>query len=491
MAVLDRRNRLFVKILWGMLALGVVVDIAIALPFRMILTLALTGFVMCGIVTILTYRRWLSEYIMYVVPLVFMVITYLLIVMDPAPVVSTYFLVYLGIGAMSLYANYKVIIVSGVLGLLLTAVIYLDESLGSRLFPGDSLAYLFLYLIFFTTAVAVAARFSETLQNQVMRERQEALQAKERNDQLIAQLQTSIATLNAFSRDQKGEMRQVGQISQEVTQTFLAMSRAVESQTSSVMNISDAVKQVERLVDALAKNAEDLQARSRETSEWTIRGELKIAELAAGVERVRAMMAVTVEEMKALGQSNEEVKSIVSAIREISDQTNLLALNAAIEAARAGEQGAGFAVVAGEIRKLADRASRSTEEIEGILNHVHAQIGNLHDRVITGERMVADSYEGSQEVKQIFGSISANMQTVKEHADIVNRSVKGMHDEYARMATDMNSVAAISRQNMASIQEVCASMENQDGKIHRMVESYGKLDSLVNDLQQTAGTGAA
>lgn len=490
LTVLDRRNRLFVKILWGMLALGVVVDIAIGLPLNLILALVLSGGVMCGITTFLTYRRLLIEYIMYFVPFVLMTITLMLIVMDPAPVVSTYFLVYVAIGAMMLYANYKAIIVSGVLGMVLTAYLFADYNLADRLFPGDSLIYLFMYLIFFTAALAVAARFSERLQQQVARERQEALQAKERNDQLLGQLKASIATLSEFSQEQKGEMRQVGQISQEVTHTFQDMSKAVESQTSSLMNISEVVKQVEQLVDELARNTADLQTQSEEAAEWTGQGERKIAELAGDVEQVRAMMAATVQEMQELSKSNEEVKNIVSAIREISDQTNLLSLNAAIEAARAGEQGMGFAVVAGEIRKLADRASRSTGEIEGILNQVHSQIANLHERVMFGERMVADSYEGSQEVKQIFGSISANMQKVKTHSDIVGHSMKSVHDKYARMAADMSSVAAISEQNMASIQEVCASMENQDGKIHHMIHSYGKLDALVGDLQQTAGNAA-
>lgn len=486
LSVLDKRNRLFVKILWGMVALGVLVDVAIQLPLRMIAVLVAVGAFMCGVTTVLTYRRLFSNYIKYFVPVVFSILTLLLIVMDPNPIVSTYFLVYVCIGLMTLYSDYKAIIVAGGLGLALTAYLYLDPVIGTRLFPGDSLLYLFLYLIFFTAALGFACAFSEKLQRQVTQERQDALKAKAYSDQLLEKLKSSIHILNDFSQEQRGDMRQVGQISQEVTQSFMEMSRAVENQTSSVVSVTDRVAQVERVVDQLSAYAEDLQRRSKETSELTGQGNQQIAELAECVEQVRTIMNHTVQEMKSLTQYNDQVSQIVRTISEISDQTHLLSLNAAIEAARAEEHGLGFAVVAGEIRKLADRSSKATGEIARILNQIRSQIESVNEQVMLGEKAVNSSHAGSQQVRQIFGSISTNMQVVKTHADAVGGSMLHMRDEYSKMTADMNNVASVTEQNMASIQQISASIENQDVKIHHTVDSYGKLDSLVSDLQLLA-----
>jgi methyl-accepting chemotaxis protein len=486
LTVLDKRNRLFVKILWAMVLLGLLVDIAIQLPVQMIAVLVSVGSFMCGVTTILTYRRLLSNYIKYFVAISFLVMTLLLIVTDPNPIVSTYFLVYLCIGLMTLYSDYKAIIFAGALGMALTTYVYLHPVIGNKLFPGDSLLYLGMYLIFFTAALAFASAFSEKLQRQVARERQEALKAKEYSDQLLEKLKSSIQILNDFSNEQRGEMRQVGQISAEVTRSFMEMIQAVEMQTNSVVNVNDRVAQIERVVDQLSEFANDLQQRSAETSELTGRGSRQIAELADAVDQVRTIMLHTVDEMKRLTQYNEQVSQIVSTISEISDQTHLLSLNAAIEAARAEEHGRGFAIVAGEIRKLADRSSKATSEISRILNHIRTQIESVNEQVIRGEKAVNTSHEGSQQVRQIFGTISAHMHAVKAHADAVGGSMLRMRDEYLKMTEDMNSVASVTEQNMAAIQQISASIEHQDVRIHHTVDSYVKLDSLVSDLQLLA-----
>ncbi|MCC3377352.1 methyl-accepting chemotaxis protein [Cohnella sp. REN36] len=484
LTVLDRRNRLYVKILWGMLLLGILADIGAALPLRMILILVVTGTVMCGLATLLTYKRILTGYVMYLVPVILTLLTVLLIVSDPNPIVSTYFLVYVNIALMTLYANYKPILLAGALGLGTSAYLFLDPKFGERLFPHDSLLYLALYLVFVTAALAASARFGAQLQRQVTEEKGQAVASKELSDKLVDKLESSIQLLGGFSSQQQQDVQETGRISKEVTSTFVEMTQAIESQSRAVISVSGSVQEVETVISGLADGTDRLRRLSADTAELTQAGSGEIAVLAEEVERVRAIIGDTVRLMEALGEQNARVSDIIGTIGEIAEQTNLLALNAAIEAARAGEHGKGFAVVSGEVRKLADHSRQATGEIAGILEAVRAQIEAVSREVHRGQSAVAASHEASRQVSRIMSDISVNSERVKAQSEDAYASAEQVRDKYTGIAEDSDQIAAAAEENLASIQEVSASMSLQNGKINAIVEDYKRLDTLVTELKQ-------
>ncbi|MFD2328724.1 hypothetical protein ACFSR7_05625 [Cohnella sp. GCM10020058] len=294
LTILDRRNRLYVKILWGMLALGILADLSAALPVRMLLILLVGGTVMCGLATLLTYKRILSDYVMYLVPVILSLITLLLIVADPNPIVSTYFLVYVNVALMTLYANYKPILLAGVLGLATTTYVFLDPKLGTNLFPNDSLLYLYMYLIFLTVALAASARFGERLQRQIADEHRQTAVAKELSDRLVHKLDSSIQLLSGFSASQKEDVQLTGKISREVTGAFQSMTSEMENQSYDVIGVSRSVQEVEAFISELAEGTQRLREYSTETAELTHAGGGEISALSAEVEGVRAIIGETV-----------------------------------------------------------------------------------------------------------------------------------------------------------------------------------------------------
>lgn len=469
-----------------MLLMGIIVDLAAQLPMKMILSLIISGTILCGVTTFLTYRRILTNFIMYLVPSIFAFITLLLIVSDPEPLLSTYFLVYVNIGLMTLYSNYKPILWAGFLGIGISTYLYVDSTLRENLIPDESLMYLYLYIIFLTVALAVSARFSEKLQQQANEERQKAITSKAFADQLLEKLKSSITVLEDFSNKQKEDVKKTGQISREVTNTFSEMAKAVESQTENLLNISDSVAEVERIVVGLAQKADELQTYSDESDAITRASQSEIKLLISETGRVREIINQTFQEMNQLSEQNERVGSIVDTISEISEQTNLLALNAAIEAARAGEQGKGFAVVADEIRKLADHVQQATSEIDAILGVIRAQIRSVHDQVAHGDQAAIASYDASEKVKQNIDQITGYMVKVKDCSDEVGQSAATVKSEYTKVSMDFNNVSGITEENMAAIEEVAASMENQDHKINDIVEAYVRLDAQVTELRTLA-----
>ncbi|THF76347.1 methyl-accepting chemotaxis protein [Cohnella fermenti] len=484
LTVLDRRNRLYVKILWGMLLLGIVADISASLPAKMLVILIAFGGFACGLATVLTYKRVWSQYVMYFVPVILSVITLLLLVSDPNPIVSTYFLVYVNIALMTLYSNYKPILLAGVLGMATTTYVFLDSKLGPELFPNDSLLYLYMYLIFLTVALAASARFGEKLQSQVAEEHHRTSAAKELSDRLIGKLESSIQVLSEFSASQKVDVNKTGDISREVTAAFQEMSHDIEQQSQAVISVSGSVLEVDPIIRDLAEGTSRLNGYSARTAELTHEGEVHIAALSGEVGRVREIVRETVHLMSALREQNERVSSIIGTISDIATQTNLLSLNAAIEAARAGEHGKGFAIVSEEVRKLADHSREAASEIATILAAVRTQIEAVSEEVLKGETAADASHASCLQVNQIIGDISGNTNQVKEQAELASRAAERVRERYSGIADDSNRIAYAVERNMSSLEEVCASLEDQNGKIGSVVSGYGSLDMLISELKQ-------
>lgn len=483
---LDKRNRLLIKIIWGLLALGVATDLAIGLSMEIVLLLAGVGTFLCGVATFMTYRGIFTKYVKYVVPFIFTTIVALLILSDPNPIVSTYFLVYVNLTIITLYADYKPIILTGILGAALSAYIFFDPVLQPILFPNESLVYLFLYLTFATVTLSFAAGFSGKLQRQVMDRQLEAIASKELAEALLAKLNSSIEILTEFSSNQQTNVRSTGEISKDVTATFSEMTVAIEKQTDTIVTISDSSQEINSSVKLLLDGTDLLQQYSNENADLTVKNREQMITLSAEVESVRSIIMHTVEMMIELNERNDRVSSIVDTISSLAEQTNLLALNAAIEAARAGEHGRGFAVVSGEVRKLADHSRQAANEINEILTGIRSQIGAVHAQVEHGHTAVTTSSNVSHQVQGLIEQINENTKLVKKHSEIVGGSANDLHHRYAIMSNEMLNIAAMTEQNMASVEEVHASMETQDTKIHTIVEEYAQLDQLLTELRQTS-----
>lgn len=485
MTVLDKRNRLQVNIIWGLLALGILTDFAIGLELKVILLLAGVGALTGGIATAMTYLRIGSRFVKYVVPCNLTIIVSLLILSDPNPIVSTYFLVYVNLAIVSLYSDYKPIILTGVLGAGLSTYLFLDPFYQEKLFPGEgeSLVLLFLYLAFATSGMAISARFSANLQKEVTERQSEAIKAQQLSENILGQLKTSIGILTNFSRDQQQHVHSTGTISREVTGTFSEMTAAIEKQTGSVVSINESAQEIEEFMGRLREGASGLQHYAEQNVSLTEQNSSELEKLAGEMAALGDIMSKTVAGMELLQRHNEQVTAIVDTISDISEQTNLLALNAAIEAARAGEHGRGFAVVSGEVRKLADHSRKSTEEIGTILSEIRAQIDEAYAGVTKGQEAVKQSSEVTRKSVELFQGINGNAHQAKEHSRKLGEGSTRLHQRYGELAVELDSIAATTQQNMASVEEVQASMESQNQKIAVMVEEYAKLDSLVSELK--------
>lgn len=233
--------------------------------------------------------------------------------------------------------------------------------------------------------------------------------------------------------------------SQEISATTEEIAKGSTDQAEAAQTISELVNEMTRAVNAVADNAESVASLSEETRRGAEDGGAAVQASIQGMERLS-------EQMHLLEQDSEKIGQIIEVIDEIAEQTNLLALNAAIEAARAGEQGRGFAVVADEVRKLAERSGEATKQIAAIIKGMQANTEHSVKAVEEASSLSARTGETFDRIVRMVGD------TASQAAEIAAAS-----EEQAAQSEEVlraiETIAAASQESAAAAEETASSSQ--------------------------------
>jgi len=483
-ATLHRRNKLLVNIIWGMLLLGIVVDFLTGAPVASIIALAVVGFIACGAATLMTYMRWFPQYVMYFIPIIITVLTLLLAVTDP--IITTYFLVFVNLSVMTLYNNYRALVFTAALGLALSIYLFLSPY-RDEMFTNNSPLTIMLYLFMIAVPLIASTRFSEGLQRENDRQREQAIEERNRMRDIYTKIASSLQTLNAFSSNLKENITSTSTISQEVTKAFNEMTASIEAQTRGIGEINDSIQAVEKAVGELAERSDAMKELAGQAVVQMNEGREDALRLSGDMNRVNEMIDRTAAIMAELSRYNEAIHEIVAAINHISEQTHLLSLNAAIEAARAGEHGRGFAVVSHEIRKLAETSQQSTKQIADILERIRLKSDEAAGQVNLGQRMIVESHHAAQRMADTIGRLAGDVEHLAEQSARVQASSGDVFRQYRNITERVKFIAEATESNMAAVEEMAASMVTQNDRINNVKESYLQLDQLAAELKNMSG----
>ncbi|MGA9120475.1 MAG: methyl-accepting chemotaxis protein [Bacteroidota bacterium] len=267
----------------------------------------------------------------------------------------------------------------------------------------------------------------------------------------------------------KSTLLQVSEVSSAVASASAEISSSTEQlaagsqeQTSQASEVASAVEEMTSTIGENSKNATTTADTAREAKVAAQKGGQVVKQTIDGMKRIAEVVSQSAVTVQALSKSSDQIGEIIGVIDDIADQTNLLALNAAIEAARAGEQGRGFAVVADEVRKLAERTTKATKEITGMIKRIqHETTGavasmeggttevqkgitlaenaghSLNEIVLKSEKvtdMVAQIAAASEEQSSASGEIAKNMEAI---SSVTNETAQGTQ-QIARAAEDLN-----------------------------------------------------
>ena len=284
-----------------------------------------------------------------------------------------------------------------------------------------------------------------------------------------------IAGLNQLITQASNVAAEVQRSTSDILQSSERMRLGASQQTVQIRNASDAVNTMSLTTQRMAENAEAATQTSVKATQAAVKGGSAVAETIKGMQRIRATVQSTGKKIKGLGERSLEIGAIIEVINEIATQTNLLALNAAIEAARAGEQGRGFAVVADEVRKLAERAARSTKDITGLIKGIQVETSEAVTVMEEGTREVE---EGTKLADQAGAALREIEQIVKQTASLMTDITRAAGDQVRStegVVSTMDSISRLTQETTQGVQETVSIISKLADLSARLIEAIGRF----------------
>lgn len=288
----------------------------------------------------------------------------------------------------------------------------------------------------------------------------EIAQASEQINRFIEKVRILIVDAKSISTENSS-------ISHELSSTSIGVGKAVETSLSIVTNATEQGDKLKTDMHASMNEAQKSKEGLVEANRYLHEANTTILTLTSEIQQSAALEVELASKIQQLSSDAEQVKSVLTVISEIADQTNLLALNAAIEAARAGEHGRGFAVVADEVRKLAERTQSSLAQINATINVIVQSIVDSSEQMSHNSKRVESLAHTASGVESKINDMFKIMDKATQDSDLMIENYLKTAKDIEMMIQDVSKVNELSRQNARSVEEIAGAAEH----LSRMTEN--------------------
>ena len=301
---------------------------------------------------------------------------------------------------------------------------------------------------------------------------------------IVQNIDQSAGNVASASEQLSSSATEVSETAAHVTTTVCKVAKSAEEQllvVQAAISATDAITSGVENINHAAHTAAEL---SRLTTSNAEHGQAVVDHAVSYLHTVSQKVEQTTEKTISLGEASKQVSQIISMITNIAGQTNLLALNAAIEAARAGEAGRGFAVVADEVRKLAEQSREAAQTIGRIIHNVEQQITLISGEMTTRNQELSQGVTRAAEAGQSFREITTQIADLSEAIQTIRETTTQVNQNGHTVRTAMADMETIARINASGATEISAASEEQTASVEEMAASTHALTNLAGDLRR-------
>jgi methyl-accepting chemotaxis protein len=313
----------------------------------------------------------------------------------------------------------------------------------------------------------------------------------------IAAGDLTIADMRVDSRDELGELTEainrmkeglrlmigsvattaerVASASEEMSSASTQQAQGAETQREQADHVATAMQEMAATVLQVSENSNKAADAARNAADLARTGGKIVEDAITKMRAIAESVGQTSQKVEGLGRSSNQIGEIVGVIDEIADQTNLLALNAAIEAARAGEQGRGFAVVADEVRKLAERTSKATKEISSMIKGIQSETKTAVEAMQGGSRQVQEGVETTGQAGRSLSDIIRTAEKVGEMVSYIAAASAQQSNATEEVNANIERISKITREAAAGSQQAARACQDLSGMaldLQKMVSQF-------------------
>jgi methyl-accepting chemotaxis protein len=297
----------------------------------------------------------------------------------------------------------------------------------------------------------------------------------EDKDSLMASLRDMQQTLRTMIGEVISGAGQMSTAASSLSDRSAEVARRSNEQSESASSMAASVEEMSVSIDHVTANTNDARGLAESAREMSGRGAVVIHRATSEVHKIAELVKGSAVRIEELGRQSDKITSIVGTIKDIADQTNLLALNAAIEAARAGEQGRGFAVVADEVRKLAERTSQSTLEIAAMVGQIQTGTREAIVQMESGVQQANASVLLANEAGTAIEDIRSGAEQVRSVVDSISSAIREQSMATTEIAKAVEQIAQRAEVEAREIQQSARSaqdLQNLSARLHQSVQRF-------------------